>query len=59
MSIWPDPDVAGFDEKNLPEGITVELLQETQEKYRRIFHPDVGSKKGLSRKNFERFVARQ
>lgn len=53
VSIWPDPDAVDFDEKNLPEGVTAELLRETREKYRRMFHPEVGSKEGLSRKNLK------
>jgi len=51
VSIWPDPDAKDFDSSNLPEGVTPDLLRETREKYRRMFHPDVGSKEGLSRKN--------
>ena len=51
VSIWPDPDAAGFNKNELPVGITQEILRDTREKYRRTFHPDVGSKEGLSRRN--------
>jgi pimeloyl-ACP methyl ester carboxylesterase len=56
VSIWPDPDAEGFNENNLPEGITPELLRETRKKYKRMFHPDVGSKEGLSRKNLRELL---
>jgi len=51
VSIFPDPDDDGFDEKALPEGITGDLLKEARQKVKMIFHPDNGSKEGLSRKN--------
>lgn len=51
MSVFPDPDAENFDAENLPSGITPEVLRTARERTRRIFHPDVGSKEGLSRKN--------
>ncbi|KAJ5377250.1 uncharacterized protein N7496_004659 [Penicillium cataractarum] len=51
VSIFPDPDVEGFDAESLPSQITPEALRAARERTRRIFHPDVGNKEGLSRKN--------
>ena len=51
VSIWPDPDSDGFNKDDLPEGVTPELLRLTREKHRSMFHPNVGSKEGLSRNN--------
>ena len=57
VSIWPDPDAEDFDQSTLPEGVTPDLLRETRENYRRMFHPDVGSKEGLSRRNLRDLLA--
>lgn len=51
VSIFPDPDATEFDATSLPAGVTADALRESRESVRRIFHPDVGSKEGLSRKN--------
>lgn len=51
VSIFPDPDAEGFDAESLPSEITPEALRAARERTRRIFHPDVGNKEGLSRKN--------
>ncbi|KAJ5692655.1 Alpha/Beta hydrolase protein [Penicillium macrosclerotiorum] len=51
VSIFPDPDSEGFDVKSIPSDITPDSLRGARERARRIFHPDVGSKEGLSRKN--------
>jgi pimeloyl-ACP methyl ester carboxylesterase len=56
VSIWPDPDTTGFDKNDLPEGITPEILSQTREKYRHMFHPDVGSREGLSRRNLRELL---
>jgi pimeloyl-ACP methyl ester carboxylesterase len=56
VSIFPDPDAEGFDATTLPEGITAEALRQSREGVRRIFHPSVGSKEGLSRKNLEQLL---
>jgi pimeloyl-ACP methyl ester carboxylesterase len=54
VSMWPDPDAPGFNEKDLPEGVTPDILRETREKLGfRMFHPQNGSKEGLSRKNLK------
>lgn len=51
VSVFPDPDAEGFDPATLPPDITADLLRATRASVRKIFHPDVGSKEGLSRKN--------
>ncbi|KAL2832768.1 alpha/beta-hydrolase [Aspergillus pseudoustus] len=51
VSIFPDPDAPGFDASTLPEGITADALRGGREGMKRIFHPSVGSKEGLSRRN--------
>lgn len=51
VSVFPDPDADDFDPASLPPGIPPQALRATREGTRRVFHPDVGSKEGLSRKN--------
>lgn len=51
VSVFPDPDDESFEEEKLPSGVTPEILRAAREQTRRIFHPDVGNKEGLSRKN--------
>lgn len=51
VSVFPDPDADDFDPATLPPGLPSQALRATREGARRIFHPDVGSKEGLSRKN--------
>ncbi|KAL3454996.1 alpha/beta-hydrolase [Aspergillus heterothallicus] len=56
VSIFPDPDAPGFDEATLPEGITADALRAGREGMKRVFHPSVGSKEGLSRKNLAQLL---
>ena len=51
VSVFPDPDEEGFDVQKLPAGVTPGALRTAREGVKRIFHPNVGSKEGLSRKN--------
>ncbi|OAQ75885.1 alpha/beta-Hydrolase [Purpureocillium lilacinum] len=51
VSQFPDPDAEGFTEEGLPEGVTAEVLRTARERIGAMFHPDVGNKEGLSRKN--------
>ncbi|KAI1506159.1 Alpha/Beta hydrolase protein [Biscogniauxia marginata] len=51
VSIFPDPDGADFDAGSLPPGVTPEMLRETREKFRTVFHPSVKNPEGLDRRN--------
>ncbi|KAJ6440150.1 alpha/beta-Hydrolase [Purpureocillium lavendulum] len=53
VSMFPDPDAEDFAAKYepLPEGITADILRTARERIGAMFHPSVGSKEGLSRKN--------
>ncbi|KAL4959787.1 alpha/beta fold hydrolase [Aspergillus stella-maris] len=51
VSVYPDPDDAEFDPSLLPSGITASDIRTEREGVRKIFHPSVGSKEGLSRSN--------
>jgi pimeloyl-ACP methyl ester carboxylesterase len=51
VSIFPDADGPGFAAGALPEGITPEALREARESVGRVFHPSVGSREGISRRN--------
>ena len=52
ISIFPDPDAEDFDASvALPDGITPDILRSAREKVKRIFHPSVGNREGMSRKN--------
>ncbi|KAL1897944.1 hypothetical protein Sste5346_003796 [Sporothrix stenoceras] len=51
VSVFPDPDAEDFNPAILPPGIPPQALRATREGVRRVFHPDVGSREGLSRKN--------
>ncbi|PSN73935.1 alpha/beta-hydrolase [Corynespora cassiicola Philippines] len=56
VSIWPDPDVPGFDPNTLPPGSSIKDVRETRETYRKIFHPDVPNEEGLSRRNLAKLL---
>ncbi|KAI0412112.1 Alpha/Beta hydrolase protein [Xylaria grammica] len=51
VSIFPDPDSPNFDPGSLPPDVTPELLYETREKFREVFHPSVKNPEGLDRRN--------
>ena len=51
FDIMPNPDAPGFDEKQIPEDVTVNILREMRTKFSGMFRPDVPSKEGLSRRN--------
>ncbi|PYH93864.1 alpha/beta-hydrolase [Aspergillus ellipticus CBS 707.79] len=55
VSIFPDPDAADFDPAAL-RGLPVEAIRAVRAGIRRIFHPDVGSKEGLSRRNLRELL---
>jgi pimeloyl-ACP methyl ester carboxylesterase len=58
QDFWPDPDAPDFDPHTLPDGVTEDAVRETREKCRRMFHPDVPSPEGLSRKNLSKLLPR-
>ncbi|PYH96446.1 alpha/beta-hydrolase [Aspergillus ellipticus CBS 707.79] len=51
VSIYPDPNSPDFNATTLPEGVTPPAIHAAREYMSRTFHPDNGSKEGLSRKN--------
>jgi pimeloyl-ACP methyl ester carboxylesterase len=56
QDLWPDPDAPDFNSHTLPEGVTEDELRATREKFRRMFHPDVPSQEGLSRRNLPQLL---
>ncbi|KAF5022462.1 hypothetical protein F66182_5498 [Fusarium sp. NRRL 66182] len=56
VSVFPDPDAQGFNPDDLPTGITAHHLRTARGETRKRFHPDVGSREGLSRKNLSQLL---
>lgn len=56
QSFWPDPDAPDFNEHTLPSGVTADEVRETRRKYREMFHPDVSSMEGMSRRNLVKLL---
>ncbi|OJJ94982.1 hypothetical protein ASPACDRAFT_1892150 [Aspergillus aculeatus ATCC 16872] len=55
ISIFPDPDSPDFDPASIAP-IPVEAIRAVRAGVRRVFHPDVGSKEGLSRRNLRELL---
>ncbi|KAJ6023842.1 alpha/beta-hydrolase [Penicillium herquei] len=55
VSVFPDPDAADFDPASISP-IPVEAIKAVRAGARRIFHPDVGNKEGLSRRNLRELL---
>lgn len=53
---WPDPDAEGFDESQLPDDVTIDVLKEQRAKYAAIFRPDVVNNEGLDRRNLAKLL---
>lgn len=51
VSVFPDPDEPGFDEGQLPEGVTAEGLLHARDRVRKLFHPTVPNPERLDRRN--------
>ena len=51
FDLWPNPDAPGFDKRELPDNVSVEVLREQRAKFATIFRPDAINKEGLSRRN--------
>ncbi|KAF4455735.1 hypothetical protein F53441_1934 [Fusarium austroafricanum] len=56
VSVFPDPDAEGFDPKDLPTRVTAEDLRVARAETGKRFHPSVGSREGLSRKNLTQLL---
>ncbi|KAF2875321.1 hypothetical protein BDV95DRAFT_486894 [Massariosphaeria phaeospora] len=56
VSMWPNPDAPGFDPHTLPSGVSERDVRDARERYRHMFHPDVASKEGLSRRNLAQLL---
>lgn len=48
---WPDPDKPGFDQRELPDDVSVEVLRQQRAMFAAVFRPDVINREGLSRRN--------
>ncbi|KAJ5628807.1 alpha/beta-hydrolase [Penicillium lividum] len=55
VSVFPDPDAASFDPASI-HPIPAEAIRAVRAGTRRIFHPDVGNKEGLSRRNLRELL---
>ncbi|RAH86754.1 alpha/beta-hydrolase [Aspergillus japonicus CBS 114.51] len=55
ISIFPDPDASDFDPASIAP-IPTEAIRAVRAGVRRVFHPDVGSKEGLSRRNLRELL---
>ncbi|KAF4343287.1 hypothetical protein FBEOM_2763 [Fusarium beomiforme] len=56
VSVFPDPDAEGFNPANLPSGVTADNLRVAREETAKRFHPSLGSREGLSRKNLTQLL---
>ncbi|KAK3944324.1 Alpha/beta hydrolase fold-1 [Diplogelasinospora grovesii] len=50
VSLFPDPDEPGFDEKKLPTGVTADGLRHAREMCAKMFHPTVPNGEHLDRR---------
>lgn len=51
LDLWPDPDAPGFDQRELPNDVSVEVLREQRAKFAARFRPGAINREGLSRRN--------
>jgi pimeloyl-ACP methyl ester carboxylesterase len=56
VSVFPDPAEPGFDEGQLPEGVTAEGLRHTRDRVRGFFHPTVPNPEHLDRRSLKEFL---
>lgn len=56
FDVWPNPDAPGFDARDLPDDVSVEVLREQRAKFAAIFRPDVINREGLSRRNLAQLL---
>ncbi|VBB87182.1 Putative protein of unknown function [Podospora comata] len=50
VSIFPDPDDAGFDPGSLPKGVSPQELRYTRSQFRKFFHPTVPNPEHFDRR---------
>ncbi|KAL9045238.1 MAG: hypothetical protein Q9214_001690 [Letrouitia sp. 1 TL-2023] len=48
---WPNPDAEGFDPKELPADVSIEVLREQRRKFAAMFAPSAINKESLDRRN--------
>ncbi|CAG7558211.1 unnamed protein product [Fusarium equiseti] len=56
VSVFPDPDAERFNADILPLGVSPDDLRTAREETRKRFHPSIGSKEGLTRKNLTQLL---
>ncbi|PYI24687.1 alpha/beta-hydrolase [Aspergillus violaceofuscus CBS 115571] len=56
VSIYPDPDAAGFDPRSLPDGVDADAIRAARAYMQKVFHPSNGSREGLSRRNLAQLL---
>ncbi|KAM0345047.1 hypothetical protein ACHAPU_006933 [Fusarium lateritium] len=56
VSVFPDPNAEGFKSDYLPAGVTADNLRVAREQTRKRFHPSLGSREGLTRKNLSQLL---
>ncbi|KAL9133311.1 MAG: hypothetical protein Q9175_005513 [Cornicularia normoerica] len=56
FDFWPDPDAPGFNKRELPHDVSVDVLREQRAKFAAIFRPDVMNREGLSRRNLAKLL---
>jgi pimeloyl-ACP methyl ester carboxylesterase len=56
VSVFPDPDAEDFNPDDLPSGVSADNIRVAREETRKRFHPDIGSKEGLTRKNLTQLL---
>ena len=57
FDFWPDPDQPGFDKRELPEDVSVEVLREQRAKFAAVFRPDAVNREGLSRRSLAKLLS--
>ncbi|KAF1970844.1 alpha/beta-hydrolase [Bimuria novae-zelandiae CBS 107.79] len=56
VSLWPDPDAPLFNPSILPPSTTAGDIRSARTNMSRMFHPDVPSREGLSRRNLPKLL---
>lgn len=51
ISLWPDPDAPSFNPAIIPPGTSASDIRSARANMAKMFHPDVPSREGLSRRN--------